>query len=316
MSPPIRRWGSGSCIPTWRIRCSTRRCSARRDPRRTRASLPQSSVPLRCQGSTPDRSASEVLGLSADETDRLIADGVRFHSTREPMMDPRTPVLIGYGQVNQHDENPERGTGRPDGVGCPRRCRSTRAGGRRLRARGQPAVLAVPRSGTASGTAHQGRRCRHALHGHRRKRAADAGQQGVPGHPGGPIGRRTDRGSRDMAHPFTSTEAPEPNSTGPARTIRFRSPKVPTKASNSPARRTSESSWTVPRTSIRCSSRRCGSRRANRRTTIGVASANSGHSSARWRRRTRTHGAERRCRPTRSPSPARAIGWSAGRTRS
>lgn len=22
-------------------------------------------------------------------------------------MDPRTPVLIGYGQVNQHDENPD-----------------------------------------------------------------------------------------------------------------------------------------------------------------------------------------------------------------
>ena len=49
----------------------------------------------------------EVLGLSADETDRLIADGVLFTRSREPMMDPRTPVLIGYGQVNQHDENPE-----------------------------------------------------------------------------------------------------------------------------------------------------------------------------------------------------------------
>ena len=64
----------------------------------------------------------KLLALDAEETERLIADGVLF--TRrlagdpeidlpgrpvklEAMpIDPRTPVLIGYGQVNQHDDHP------------------------------------------------------------------------------------------------------------------------------------------------------------------------------------------------------------------
>ena len=101
------------------------------------------------------------------------------------------------------------GTGRPDGVGGPRRCRPTCARGRRLGARGQPAVLAIPRSRIAGGTAYSGQGRRHPLHRHRRKCPAVAGQPGVPGHPGGPRGRRADRGSRDMAHPYAIAEGGE-----------------------------------------------------------------------------------------------------------
>ena len=117
------------------------------------------------------------------------------------MTTPRTPVLVGYGQVNQRDEDPERRTDRSDGGGGPRGRRPTGAGGRRLRTRRQHPVLALPRSRPAARTAHPRQRRRHPLHGRRRQCAADAGQPGVPGHPGRPRGPCADRGRRNLPHP-------------------------------------------------------------------------------------------------------------------
>ena len=55
----------------------------------------------------------KLLALDTDEIDRLIADGVLFTSAETPThrgrnhdSTPRTPVLVGYGQVNQLDEEP------------------------------------------------------------------------------------------------------------------------------------------------------------------------------------------------------------------
>ena len=54
----------------------------------------------------------KLLALDTEEIDRLIADGVLFTSADTPthrrpiMTTPRTPVLVGYGQVNQRDEDP------------------------------------------------------------------------------------------------------------------------------------------------------------------------------------------------------------------
>ena len=120
-------------------------------------------------------------------------------------MDPRTPVLIGYGQVNQHDDHPgvepvdlmvaaARAAADPRVLEAVDSVRVVNLLSWRYR---DPGLLARP--------AHQGQGRRHALHGHRRKRAADAGQQGVPGYPGGTRRRRNDRGSRDLAYPNTIT---------------------------------------------------------------------------------------------------------------
>ena len=75
-------------------------------------------------------------------------------------VDPRTPVLIGYGQVNHRDEidpdKPLRRTGRPDGRRGPagRRCPGDR--GRRLHPRGATCcrrTTAIPGCCSASGSA-------------------------------------------------------------------------------------------------------------------------------------------------------------------
>ena len=149
----------------------------------------------------------KLLCLDTDEIDRLIADGVLFTSANPTtprtrfMTAPRTPVLVGYGQVNQLDENPGDRTDRPDGGGGARGRRPPRPAGRRLRAHRQHPVLALPRPRPPARAAHQRRRGNHPLHGRRRQCAADIGQQGVPGHPGRPRRYCSDRGRRNLSHP-------------------------------------------------------------------------------------------------------------------
>ena len=55
----------------------------------------------------------KLLAFDTEEIERLIAEGVLFTRPTTPdriedsiMKTPRTPVLVGYGQVNQRDENP------------------------------------------------------------------------------------------------------------------------------------------------------------------------------------------------------------------
>ena len=58
--------------------------------------------------------AASTAGSDAAATDRLIAEGVLFGGPIPPIrrpapmmsIDPRTPVLVGYGQVNEHDGDP------------------------------------------------------------------------------------------------------------------------------------------------------------------------------------------------------------------
>ena len=152
------------------------------------------------------------LGLEDAEIDRLIADGVLFSWTEpdrstesKPIMtiDPRTPVLVGYGQVNQHDERPRvepvdlmvaaaRAAADPRVLEAVDSVRIVNLLSWRYRDAG---LLLAQRISAAN--------AEHAVHRHRRERAAVAGESGLPGHPGGQRRRRTHRGRRDVAHPHS-----------------------------------------------------------------------------------------------------------------
>ena len=162
------------------------------------------------------------------------------------MTPPRTPVLVGYGQVNQHDEDP--GVEPIDLMVAAARCRrgSTGARSRRLGPRRQHAVVALPRPGSAAGAAHARQRRVHPVHRRRRQRAADAGQPGLPGHPGGTRRRLSDCGRRNLAHPNAIARPAEPSRTGRARTSRCRSPTAPTRACRWSGLRRPGSNWIRP----------------------------------------------------------------------
>ena len=111
-------------------------------------------------------------------------------------------MLVGYGQVNQRDEDPERRTDRSDGGGGARRRRPAGAGGGRLGTGRQHPVVALPRSGpTARSSASAPNDASTPLHGRWRQRAADAGQPGVPGHPVRTRRPRAHRRRRNLPHP-------------------------------------------------------------------------------------------------------------------
>ena len=175
--------------------------------------------PPRCRANTPARSARSVLGLTTEEIDRLIADGVLFTSmTREAVMDPED---AGAGRLRpgQPARREPRDVEPVDLMAAAARAAADPRvlRGRRLGARRQPAVLALPRSRDCFSAQRIRRRRRgHPLHRRRRQRAADAGQPGVPGHPGGPRRRRPDRRRRDLAHPNASAQPRSASRTGRA----------------------------------------------------------------------------------------------------
>ena len=110
-------------------------------------------------------------------------------------------MLIGYGQVNQHDEHPgvepvdlmvaaARAAADPRVLEAVDSVRVVNLLSWRYR---DPGLLLAQRIAA--------RRRRHPLHRRRRQCPAVAGQSGVPGHPGRPRRCRADRGRRDVAHP-------------------------------------------------------------------------------------------------------------------
>ena len=144
-------------------------------------------------------------------------------------------MLVGYGQVNQHDENSETRARRPDGRRRPRGRRPAGAGSRRLRAHRQPAVLAVPRSWSAAGPTHP-------RHERRATRYTGVGgnvpqslvNQACLDIQAGTRRRRADRGRRDLAHPNPRAGPRRASSSGPSRTTRCRWHPGPTTVSRWP----------------------------------------------------------------------------------
>ena len=221
-------------------------------------------------------------------------------------------MLVGYGQVNQHDDHP--GVEPVDLMVAA------------ARAAADPRVLEAVDSvrvvnvlswryrdpGLLLGPADPRRRRRHPLHRRRRQRAADAGQPGVPGHPGRPRGRGADRGRRNLAHPnATACQRRQAGLDEPGRVGSDGRRRRRGRADGRPRGDPDQPGPARP-TSTRCSSRRCGSRRASPSTTTAAASASCGRSSARSRRTTRTPGAAEPLSPRRSGSPDRdnrMISW-------
>ena len=116
-------------------------------------------------------------------------------------IDPRTPVLVGYGQVNQHDDHPgvepvdlmvaaARAAADPRVLEAVDSVRIVNLLSWRYR---DPGLLLAQRL-RATGR-------RDPLHRDRRQCPAVAGEPGVPGHPGGPHRHRADRRRRNLAHP-------------------------------------------------------------------------------------------------------------------
>ena len=171
---------------------------------------------------------------------------------------------------------PERRARRPDGAGRACRRRSPGPGGRRLGSHRQPAVVAVPQPRTACRTTNPRLPRGEPLHRHRRKRAAVAGQSGLPRHYAGQGRHGADRRRRVAGAPGRRYVPGEASWTGPNRTTRYRSRTVPTTSSCWQDPSSSRSTWTGPPTSTRCSSRLCGSRRVRRPTGTAVASASCG----------------------------------------
>ena len=108
-------------------------------------------------------------------------------------IDPRTPVLIGYGQVNQHDDHP--GVEPVDLMAAAARAA---ADPRVLEAVDSIRVVSVLSWRYRDPGLLLAHRLRaeerlHPLHRSRRQRPAVAGQPGLPGHPGRPCRRSLDR---------------------------------------------------------------------------------------------------------------------------
>ncbi len=105
-------------------------------------------------------------------------------------VDPRTPVLVGYGQVNHRDEiDPATRSVEPVDlmVAAARQAADSRV----LEAVDSVRVVNVLSAhyrdpALLLGAAHRRRRLHHAVQPGRRQRAAVAGQPGVPGYPAGP----------------------------------------------------------------------------------------------------------------------------------
>ena len=180
------------------------------------------------------------------------------------MTSPRTPVLVGYGQVNQHDENPDvepidlmaaaaRAAADPRVLEAVDSVRIVNLLSWRYR---DPGLLLAQQI--------RADRRGHPVHGRRRQRAADTGEPGVPGHPGRTRRPRPHRRCRNMPHPNASARQRHQAELDECRTSRCRSPQAPTRTFRWSALQSSASTWIGPRTSTRCSSRRCGSRRGSR----------------------------------------------------
>ena len=121
-------------------------------------------------------------------------------------LDPRTPVLVGVGQlshrVDQGADAPR--TGRPHGRGRPRAEADAGATGV-LAGLDSIRVVSIlswryPDPGRARGRAGRGDRRPHHLHHGRRPDAPDPGAPGRRGHPGRPGRRRAGRRGRGLAH--------------------------------------------------------------------------------------------------------------------
>ena len=122
---------------------------------------------------------------------------------------------------------PRGGACRPDGGGRPRRRGSSRARGRRLGPRGQSAVVALSRSGTAAGTAYSA------------QKDAATRYTGIGGNvpqtlvnqacldiQAGRSDVGADRRGRNMAHPQAIARRRRQSRTGRSRTTPCRSPKA------------------------------------------------------------------------------------------
>ena len=110
-------------------------------------------------------------------------------------------MLIGYGQVNQHDDHP--GVEPVDLMVAAARAA---ADPRVLEAVDSVRVVSVLSwryrdPGLLLAQRLRAKQRRNPLHRSRRQRPADAGQPGVPGHPGRPRRRGADRGRRNLAYP-------------------------------------------------------------------------------------------------------------------
>ena len=153
---------SGSCSPTWPIRCSTTPMPTETGPAPYHHIPPAELRPAPMPGEHTREICQKLLGLNTEEIDRLIADGVLFtRPTRGHEPCPSTQDAgarrLRPGQPARRE--PRRRARRPDGGRRARRRRPTGARGGRLGARRQRAVLALPRSGSAARAAHprQGR---------------------------------------------------------------------------------------------------------------------------------------------------------------
>ncbi len=224
------------------------------------------------------------------------------------MTTPRTPVLVGYGQVNQHDEDPS-----VEPIDLMAAAARAAADPRVLQAVDSVRIVNILSwryrdPGRLLAQQHPRRRRDHPLHRSGRQRAADTGQPGMPGHPVRTRGSRSHRGRRNLPHPNAIAQPrPQAGLDESRRVGAVRRGRQRESADGGPGgapHQTGPGRVCLP--TVRAGAADQGGGVAGHATA--GASANCGHSSAMWHRPTRTPGAEQRCRPRRSGSRAKTTG--------
>ena len=255
----------------------------------------------------------KLLGLDPEEIDRLIADGVLFTAYRpkkaEARFMPSTPGRRCWSATARSTSATKipASNRRPDGGGRARGRRPAGAGGGRRGARRQPAVVALPRSGTAARAASSAPRtpppatpgsaamCRRRWSTRRAWTSRQAAR------------RRADRRRGNLAHPNATARSGTKPRLDEAGRVGAVAPRRRRRRADG---RAGELTHRPGPARLRLSAVRAGgadrrggvagrSPQPHRRTVVAVQ---------RCGRTTRTPGAVNRCRPSRSGNPAPTTG--------